>query len=69
MDVTRWRVPGDFLYPDYSGVYMPRPMIQIIKPLPDRLLSSPMNWYPDGEPGPWRWLQPGDEILRERTAA
>jgi hypothetical protein len=44
-------------------------MIQIIEPLPDGLLSSPMNWYPDGEPGPWRWLQPADEILRERMAA
>jgi hypothetical protein len=48
--------PGDYLYPRAAGVYIVRQMFQVLEPLPDNLLASPMRWYGDGEPGPWSWL-------------
>lgn len=48
--------PGDFLYERATSVYIARQMVQIVEPLPDKLLKNPMRWYGDGEAGPWSWL-------------
>jgi hypothetical protein len=61
-----WQRPGDFLCPYAESVRTPRKMIQIMEPLPDGMLRAPMRWFSDGEPGPWRWLQPDEEILKQK---